>query len=69
MDTLVAEKPFLIKIDLPVPQKCVLEKEKVGALRTCYFNGGKIIERITELEKGKTLKWILSSMSLPEENG
>jgi hypothetical protein len=56
VDTLVAKKPFLMKLDLPVPQKCVLEKEEVGSLRTCYFSGGRIIERITALEKGKLLK-------------
>lgn len=56
VDTLDAEKPFLMKIDLPIPQKCILEKEAVGALRTCYFEGGKIVERITALEKGKLLK-------------
>lgn len=56
VDTLVAEKTFLMKLDLPVPQKCVLEKEEVGGLRTCYFSGGKIVERITALEKGKLLK-------------
>ncbi|HEX8313971.1 MAG TPA: polyketide cyclase [Flavisolibacter sp.] len=56
VDTLIAEKTFLMKIDLPIPQKCVLEKEEVGGLRTCYFSGGKIVERITALEKGKTLK-------------
>lgn len=56
VDTLVAEKPLLLKIDLPVPQKCILEKEEVGGLRTCYFEGGKIVERITALEKGKLLK-------------
>lgn len=56
VDTLDTEKPFLMKLDLPVPQKCILEKEEVGALRTCYFEGGKIIERVTHLEKGKLLK-------------
>lgn len=56
VDTLEAEKPFLMKLDLPVPQKCILEDEKVGGLRTCYFEGGQIVERITELEKGKVLK-------------
>lgn len=56
VDTLDAEKPFLMKLDLPVPQKCILEKEEVGGLRTCYFEGGQIVERITELEKGKILK-------------
>jgi hypothetical protein len=56
VDTLDAEKPFLMHLDLPIPQKCILEEEKVGALRTCYFEGGKIVERVTELEKGKILK-------------
>ena len=56
VDTLVAEKPFLMKLDLPIPLKCILEKEEVGGLRTCYFEGGQIIERVTELEKGKILK-------------
>jgi hypothetical protein len=56
VDTLIAEKPWLMKLDLPVPQKCILEKEAVGGLRTCYFEGGKILERITALEKGKILR-------------
>ncbi|WNH11183.1 hypothetical protein [Thalassobellus suaedae] len=56
VDTLDAEKPFLMRLDLPIPQKCVLVAEKVGALRTCYFKGGKIVERITELKKGEILK-------------
>jgi len=45
-----------MQLDLPVPQKCILEEEKVGGIRTCYFEGGKIVEKITELEKGKVLK-------------
>lgn len=66
MDTLDAEKPFLLQLDLPIPTKCVLEKEEVGALRTCYFKGGrlsnadfgggKIVERVTEFERGTVLK-------------
>lgn len=57
VDTLDAEKPFLMQLDLPLPQKCILEVEEVGALRTCYFKGGgTIIEQVTELEKGKILR-------------
>ncbi|ATL48965.1 polyketide cyclase [Chitinophaga caeni] len=66
VDTLDAEMPFLLKLDLPIPTKCILEKEEVGALRTCYFKGGRlsnadfgggtITERVTQLERGKVLK-------------
>jgi len=56
VDTLDAEKPFLMKLDLPIPQKCILEEEKIGGIRICYFEGGQIVEKITELEKGKILK-------------
>ncbi len=66
VDTLNADKPFLMSFDLPIPTKCVLEKEEVGGLRTCYFKGGKlsnadfgggtIVEKITALERGKVLK-------------
>jgi hypothetical protein len=66
VDTLDAEKPFLMAFDLPIPTKCILEKEEVGGLRTCYFKGGQlsnrdfgggtIVEKITALERGKVLK-------------
>ncbi|PZP46152.1 MAG: polyketide cyclase [Pseudopedobacter saltans] len=66
VDTLDATKPILLKLDLPIPTKCILEKEEVGALRTCYFKGGRlsnadfgggtITERVTKLEPGKVLK-------------
>jgi hypothetical protein len=66
VDTLDGKKPYLMYFDLPIPTKCVLEKEEVGGLRTCYFKAGKsstydfgsgtIVERITELERGKVLK-------------
>ncbi|MES2330009.1 MAG: polyketide cyclase [Bacteroidota bacterium] len=66
VDTLIADKPFLMNFDLPVPVKCVLSKEEVGGIRTCYFSGGNlsrgdfgggtITEKITALERGKLLK-------------
>ena len=56
VNNLDGAKPFLMQLDLPIPIKCILEEEKVGALRTCYFEKGKIIERVTALSKGKLLK-------------
>lgn len=66
VDTLDVEKSFLMNFDLPVPTKCILEKEAVGAKRTCYFDngnfsfddfgGGTITEEVTEIERGKVLR-------------
>jgi hypothetical protein len=74
VDTLDAEKPFLMSFDLPVPTKCVLEKEEVGGIRTCYFKGGNfsngdfgggtIVEKITELQRGKILKMDVTDYNL-----
>ena len=78
VDTLDAEKPFLMSFDLPVPTKCVLEKEEVGGIRTCYFKGGNfsnadfgggtIVEKITELERGKILKMDVTDYNLIGRN-
>lgn len=56
VDTLDTTKPFLMKLDLPIPQKCVLTEEKVGATRTCYFEGGTVTQRITALEPGRLIE-------------
>lgn len=64
-DTLIADKPFLMKLDLPIPTKCILEKDEVGGIRTCYFTGGTITERITELEKAKIIRMDVIDHNLP----
>ncbi len=56
VDTLDAPKPFLMRLDLPVPLKCLLEEEKVGGIRRCFFEKGDIVERVTKLEKAKILQ-------------
>jgi hypothetical protein len=74
VDTLIAEKPYLMQFDLPIPVKCILEKEAVGGLRTCYFKAGRlsnadfgagtIVEKITQLEKAKVLRMDVISYNL-----
>jgi hypothetical protein len=68
VDTLYAEKPFLMKLDLPIPQKCILEEERIGGIRICYFEGGHIVEKITELERGKILKMDVIDYQLTGRN-
>lgn len=74
VDTLDVEKPFLMRFDLPIPTHCVLEKEEVGGIRTCHFKGGSssrgdfgggtIVERITELERGRILRMDVTEYDL-----
>jgi hypothetical protein len=47
-DTVIAKKPFLMHIGLPVPMRCVEKGTGVGAKRTCYFDRGSIEETITQ---------------------
>jgi hypothetical protein len=78
VDAVDAEKTFLMYFDLPVPTRCVLEKEEVGALRVCYFDkgnlsnadfgSGTITERITELERGRILKMDVVEYTLVGRN-
>ena len=56
VDTLEGKRSLLMNLGLPVPQKCVLEKEEIGAKRTCYFENGTIEEKITTLKRGEILK-------------
>ena len=74
VDTLDAPKSLLMRFDLPIPTKCVLEKEAVGGTRTCYFKSGvlsnrdfgagTITEKITALERGRFLKMDVISYNL-----
>ena len=64
VDTLDVPKSFLMQIGLPVPHKCILEKDEIGAQRTCYFDGGVIKEEVTEFERGKTLKMVVTDYQL-----
>jgi len=78
VDTLDAEKPFLMTLDLPVPVKCSVDKEQIGGTRTCYFKSGRlsyadfgsgtITEKITALQRGKVLKMDVTDYHLVGRN-
>jgi hypothetical protein len=48
MDSIHGPKPWLMRVGLPIPQRCTLEKTALGARRTCYFDKGYIEETVTE---------------------
>lgn len=47
-DTVIAKKPLLMRVGLPVPMRCVEKSTGVGAKRTCYFDRGSIEETIIQ---------------------
>ena len=65
MDTLEGEKSILMNLGLSVPQKCYLEKEEIGAKRTCYFEEGTIEEKVTEIKRGEYIKMKVTDYNLP----
>lgn len=47
IDSVHASKPLLMYVGLPIPERCALQGQGIGAKRTCYFNSGYIEETIT----------------------
>jgi hypothetical protein len=65
MDRVNAHKGFLMRIGLPVPVSCKVDKEAVGGTRTCYFESGYIEERITEWKPPTSMKLEITSWDVP----
>jgi len=65
MDRVNGHKGFLMRIGLPVPVSCSIDKEAVGGLRTCYFESGYIQERITEWNPPRSMKLEITSWDVP----
>ena len=65
VDTLAGKRSLLMNLGLSVPQKCVLEKEEVGAKRTCYFEDGTIEEKVTDIKRGEFIKMKVTGYNLP----
>lgn len=65
MDRVNAHKGLLMRIGLPIPISCSIDKEGVGGKRTCYFESGFIEERITEWEPPHYMKLEITSWDVP----
>ncbi len=64
-DTLQSKKPFLFSIGIQTPIKCILEKDSIGAKRTCYFKEGTIDEIVTEFKRGEILQMKITKYNMP----
>jgi len=67
VDTVDVETNFLQKIGLPTPRKCILTEAKVGGLRLCEFEEGRIVETIKELVPNKYLRMDVTECKLDRE--
>lgn len=65
MDRVSARKGFLMRIGLPVPVSCSIDKEGVGGKRTCHFEAGYIEERITEWDPPRSMKLEITAWDVP----
>ena len=59
------EKPWLLKLGLPVPQYCTIEGSGVGATRKCHFDRGVIEERVSVWEPPHRLVMEITNVTLP----
>jgi hypothetical protein len=65
MDAVEAPQPLLLRIGLPVPERCTLDGSGVGARRVCYFDSGSIEERITGWEPQRRFEMLVTDCTLP----
>jgi hypothetical protein len=64
-DRIEGTKGLLMTIGLPVPVSCNMTGEGVGATRTCYFEEGRIEERVTEWNPPSTMKFEIVAFDVP----
>jgi hypothetical protein len=65
MASLHGDKPFLLRIGLPVPQYCTLEADGVGARRVCNFDEGIIGQEVTHWDEPNSVTVRTTESSLP----
>ena len=59
------EKPWLLKMGMPVPLYCTIDGAGVGATRRCHFDQGVIEERISVWDPPHRLVMEITKVTLP----
>lgn len=65
MQKLDGPRPYLLRVGLPVPQRCVLEAASVGGRRICYFNSGLIAQEVTDWRRPVFMGLKVTENTLP----
>jgi len=65
IDSVEAQKGWMMFVGLPVPQRCTLDKLGVGGKRICYFDQGFIEETITEWNPPWSMRLTINRTHMP----
>ena len=58
-------RPFLLRVGLPVPTRCLLDNAAVGGRRVCYFDNGSIEQEVTEWQRPSLMGLRVTESTLP----
>jgi hypothetical protein len=64
-DSLEGQKPMLMYIGLPVPERCTTQGSGLGSKRTCYFDHGFIEETVTDWSPPERMGLSIDRTDLP----
>ncbi len=65
MAHLDGDRPFLLRVGLPVPIRCELDRAAIGGRRVCYFDSGIIAQEITDWLPPSTMGLRVTECTLP----
>ena len=58
-------RPFLLRIGLPVPTRCELEAPTLGSVRVCYFDQGRICQKVSTWQPPRQMGVQITENTLP----
>jgi hypothetical protein len=64
-DELHGPLPLLLGLGLPVPERCAIEEDAVGAKRVCYFGTGTIAQRVIAWDPPRRMRLAVVEVDLP----
>ena len=65
MDHLDGDRPFLLRLGIPTPYRCELEKPALGAKRICHFHEGILAQEVTAWNFPRNLDVKITESTLP----
>jgi hypothetical protein len=65
MQRLDGPRPFLLRVGLPTPTRCELDRAGVGGRRVCYFDSGIIAQAVTDWQRPTFMGLRVTESTLP----